>query len=170
MNKKKVIILSVVLVLLISLFFFLRKDSTPIIEPEEQKTEKTEQEKFQEYFASLVNGRVVSVEEDHFVMEIAKISQENDLDRFNLEERKIETIEVRVNVTDQTEFVDSNDVKFIEISQEYQEGLAQFNYIKNIAEGNHVISVYVDVLGEVIDGGEVTAKYISWSCFPEGEF
>jgi hypothetical protein len=170
-NKKTFIISIALIVLLVAffLFFFNQKTLVPEVE-EHQEEELSAEEEFMKYFLSLVGGRVLTVGEDYFLMNVnvVKEDKENEL-------AETETVSVKVKITDQTEFVDSNDFKFVEIPQEYQQGLSAFDYIKNIAEGSYEIAVYIDILEDVSQEGiadkeEVTAKYVSWSCFPEGEF
>jgi hypothetical protein len=174
MEKSKkifiIVIALIVLLVFLFLFFFNQKGLTPKDEEQQKQEESSAKEEFTKYFLSLVDGRVSIVGEDYFLMNVnvAKEVDEN-------ESAETETISVKVKITNQTEFVDSNDFKFVEIPQEYQQGLLAFDYIKNVVEGNYEIAVYIDIMEDIsqegiIDGGEVTAKYISWSCFPEGEF
>jgi hypothetical protein len=170
MNKKIVIVIALSVLVVLSLaFFFLRKEPVLVVEPEEEQEKegkKTEQEKFQEYFVSLVNGKVVSVGENYFTIEII----EQEAGEVEMSQSEFKTRTIRINVTGQTEFVDANDVKFLEIPQEYQDGIAQFNYIKNVAEGDYVLSAYVDLLEDVVSQDQATATYVSWSCYPEEGF
>lgn len=148
---------------------FMNKEKLFVIDPN-QKLEKelTEEEKAIQYFLSLKEGIVVSVAEDYFVMDVFVLPKNFDSE----EENEAETIRVKVNITKETKFKDSNDIKFIEIPEEYQEGLASFNYIKNIIDEEYVISVYIDTREDISqqgisEGQEITATYISWSCFPK---
>ena len=163
--KKNLILIITALILLIFLAIFFVKNGKEqlIIEPEQ---ELTEEEKAIQHFLSLVEGKVLSVTENGFVMEVSVVPENFD------PEQELEKKEIKVNVTDQTEFVDHNDIKFVEIPLEHQEGLATFSYIKNLTDKEYIISVFVETQEEfnkksIEENQEIIAKYISWSCYPE---
>ena len=178
MKKNKTIIIIIALAVLLLIIFsgilFINRKTLPTIDSDQkQEKELTEEEKSIQHFLSLKGGIVFSVADDYFIMEMIVIPEDFNPEDFNPEEENnLEKTKVKVRITDETEFVDSNDMQFVEIPEEYQEGLAPFNYIKNIIDEEYIISVYIDLEEDIdqqgmVEGQEITATYISWSCFPE---
>ncbi len=159
MNKTRVTIIFL-LILLITLLFLLWFEK-PEEEPNIKKDMSDEEI---EYFLSLTRGFVVSLGEDYFIMETIDTRQfegtpEEEI--MELEEDTYERINVKVNVTEETEFIDDTYTHYVDLPEE-KEGLPAFDYVKE----DHIIAVYVDIEEDsFVD--EVTATYISWSYYPE---
>ena len=160
MDKTKITIVFLLILLVTLLFLFLaeRPEEDPMI-----KEGMSEEEV--EYFLSLARGFVISLGEDYFVMETMDTRQFEGMSEeeiMELDEDTYERIDVKVNITEETEFINDTDQHYIDLPEE-KEGLSAFDYIKS---EDQVIAVYVDIEEDFFEE-EVTATYISWSYYPE---
>jgi hypothetical protein len=159
--KKIYLLVFVLLLVLIGVIFFLtREDASEEMSEDVVGDEPTEQEKDPAY-----SGKVGEFGEDFFVLEVAMY--DNSVDMFEMDEEvEPEVLSIKVNIDERTSIVDANDVKYVEIPEEYSRGLSPFEYVRGLVE-EYALAVVVestDVFEN--DGDEIYASKVSWSCYP----
>ncbi len=160
MSTKIIALIGVVLLAVLLLLLFLERTETEL--PEEEMVDKEI-----EYFLSLKEGTVSSLGGDYFIMEAIdtrRFEEMSDEELMNLTIEDYDTVNIKVNVTEETVFVNETDYHFLEIPEE-KEGLEAFDYIKNTPEEEYIIAVYVDLDEETYEE-DIVAIYVSWSYYP----
>ena len=168
---KKPLIYVLISILFLSAVFFLVQGFDFSVDTNDIKVQEVDEE------TSLYkySGRVSEVGIDYLVMKIPIIPEEVD-ETFLDEDFEPELMRVTVYIPDDLEFVDVNDIQYVDVPEEYQGTLDALDYIIKLEDeehGSYEVAVVVESENplNVYDGPKkITATYVEWSCFPEGLF